>query len=1050
MFKQPPLDGVTDSRRYPNGVSYMERREFTKLLGGLAGTGLAGTAGAETTAFEPSLQDDPLDQIEILTTDYNESHIYVGEDPEDTDEGSLYALGYGNGYVQARDRLFQIDVIRHIGYGNSASLLGPAQLSSDIQVRRDLYSPEEIRRQWEGASRTIRKVVKGYTDGVNRRMTELAANGNLPAEFAALGHAPEPWKPEDTVACINYLIGFFGVGGGGELGNAKTLAKLKDNLGDPEADEVAEKYRDAFEAYEDLNWLKTTDDHFTTIPGDDMDAEAFAPELVEEVPDYSEVPDEQLALVDAAKDAETWGIETDIDLPEDVANGAREGQGVMSGFKWGSNAFVIDGDLTESGTPMLGGGPQMGMFKPPIPYEIGLHGAGVDMTGMGVPGAPAEVIGRTDNLTWTVTSGRDDQIDTIAVELDPEDKHRYKWEGVWYEMATETVVHRASPVTPATGGNVDTRVVEQEVARIEQDGDTMPVVAWNEEENIAWCQRITTRFDELPGAFIWADLARTDSLDEFEEGLEEFPFTFNFHVASARDEDDDIAYFHTGKVPERSGNYDKRLPSLPDRHAWNGIRVGTGLGTFDSDPSRGYYVNWNNGPAKNWPASDAEQNWGSRHRVETLDDFIRAKLGVPEGVPDGNAVKAAANREISIDDVRDIEYYAAKHDSTAQVSAPYLADAAEGTEGLETVADALDAWVDRTATEADEDGDVVDLAPGCPWEGGSEDGLEAETMDNPGHTVFDRARQELQDQVFGDELGPQGDLNLEPTVSRHASEHGRADGDVTFLDALAGETTHDWFADVSDGDGLREPDPETRDELIREVLREVKVDLVDEYGDDPADWADDGHTTKFLSLGLSNSTEIHIQNRSTYNQAVDVGKFNSDDPAVWQANCQDVVPPANSGQVNAAEGAQVIAQSNEPERVRDQLDIYAANGPYKPHPHSRTQVEQVAASSQTIRASPEHEFTPIVPAAPRPLPFPVSFPDADAPAGASAPESSTDSDGADVTDAEPTEGGAADTGTDAAEATDAGAETANADADSAAAEATDRPTGHVTDTDGLL
>ena len=989
----------------------MERREFTKLLGGLAGTGLAGTASADTDGFDPTLQEDPLDRIEIRTTEYNESHIYVGEDPENTDEGSLYALGYGNGYVQARDRLFQIDVIRHIGYGNSARLLGPAQLSSDIQVRRDLYSPEEIRRQWEGASRTIRTVVKGYTDGVNRRMTEMAAQGELPAEFAALGHAPEPWKPEDTVARINYLIGFFGVGGGGELGNAKTLATLKESLGSEE---------EAFTAYGDLNWLQTTDDHFTTIPGDDATAEEIAPELIEQVPDYEEVPDEQLELIDAAQGAETWGIERDLDLPEDVTMGLREGQGVMSGFKWGSNAFVIDGDLTETGTPMLGGGPQMGMFKPPIPYEIGLHGAGVDMTGMGVPGAPAEVIGRTDNLAWTVTSGRDDHIDTIAVELDPGDRHRYNWEGVWYEMATETVVHKASPVVPATGGEADTRIVEQEVARIEQDGASMPVVAWNEEENIAWCQRITTRFDELPGAFIWADLARTDSLDEFEEGLEEFPFTFNFHVASARDEDDDIAYFHTGKVPERSGDYDRRLPTTPDRHAWNGIRVGTGLGTFDSDPSRGYYVNWNNGPAEGWPASDAEQNWGSRHRVETLDTFIRRKLGVPEDTEDGADVKDDATDTISIADVRDIEFQAAKHDSTAQVSVPLLIEAATrgagdrgpAAEGLEEVVEELRAWGD-TFHE---------------WAGSADDGRSAGRMEHPGHAIFDRARQRLQDEVFEDELGPQGDLNLEPTVSRHASDHGNATSDVTFLDALAGDTTHDWFADVDDDEvsGLQSPDRTTRDALVRKVLREVRNELQDEYDEnDPSTWRDEGHTTKFLSLGLSNATEIHIQSRSSYNQAIDLGKFNGPD---WRANCQDVVPPSNSGQVNAAEGAQVIGQGTELDRLTDQLEIYAENGPYKPHPHTREQVKEEAVETTTIRATPEHQFTPVVPAAPRPLPMPIDIP------GSSATSSSA---GGAAPDGEDVEGDAA---------TDADTDEVTGTATSTS----ERSTGHVTDTDGFF
>lgn len=234
---------------------------------------------------------------------------------------------------------------------------------------------------------------------------------------------------------------------------------------------------------------------------------------------------------------------------------------------------------------------------------------------------------------------------------------------------------------------------------------------------------------------------------------------------------------------------------------------------------------------------------------------------------------------------------------------------------------------------------------------------------------------------------------------------------MTFLDALAGETDHDWFA-TADGSGTADFDPERRDEVIRGVLREVKRELIEEYGSDPETWADPGHTTKFLSLGLSNSTAIHIQSRSTYNQAIDLGRFNSDDPVVWHANCQDVVPPSNSGQVNAAEGTRVVAQGEEPDRLTDQLAIYAENRSYKPHPHTRKQVEQEAVRTETIRATPERGFTPVVPAAPRPLPTPIDVPGADTP---SSEDATTDS-------------GA--TGDDAADTAE-------------------RPTGHVTDDDGL-
>jgi penicillin amidase len=565
----------------------MERRTFIQGLGGAAGL----AAGVGTGAG--SLPQSSSEEVEILRDEYGEPHVYAD---------SLYGLGYGNGYAQAGDRLFQMDVVRHVGYGNSAAVLGPAQIPSDVQVKRDLYSREEIDRQWEEADPKFRETVRGFADGVNRRMIEMAASGDLPAEFAALGHAPEPWRPQDTVAAINYLIGFFGVSGGAELENAKTLYTHEENLGSWEA---------AFEAYGDRNWLQTTEDHYTSLSAADGRVEGG-----ETAPDaWDALPDEQRHFLAAAdpEAVEPWGV-TDVALPDAVVDGRNEARGVMEGFKWGSNAVIVSGEMSESGEPLLGGGPQMGFFKPPIPYEIGLHGAGYDMSGIGVTAAPALVVGRTagegddeDALAWTVTSGRDDMIDTVAVDLDPEDRHRYRWAGEWHEMETRREHHVASPVAPALAGDPEVRVVEQEVAYVVEEGHEMPVVGWNPEANVAWCQRKTSRYDELPGSLLWAETAGATDLDDFQATIEAFPFTFNFHVVS---ESGDIAYYHTGKVPQRADGPDYRFPRSSTGHGWHDVDVGLELDTYVRNPARGYVVNWNNGPAKGWRAGDVEQNWG--------------------------------------------------------------------------------------------------------------------------------------------------------------------------------------------------------------------------------------------------------------------------------------------------------------------------------------------------------------------------------------------------------------------------------------------------------
>ncbi|PSQ36837.1 hypothetical protein BRD11_00890 [Halobacteriales archaeon SW_12_69_24] len=847
----------------------------------------------------------------------------------------MYALGYGNGYAQAGDRLFQMDVIRHIGYGDSAKVLGPGQISSDVQVRRDLYSREQIDRQWETAPPTFKEVIRGFTDGVNRRMVEMAATGGLPAEFGALGHAPEPWQPQDTIAAVNYLIGFFGVSGGAELSNAQTLYRMRQNLGSWEA---------AFDAYADLNWLETTDDHYTSLTDADVDVEGG-----ETVPEsWEDLPDAQQAFLQAADpDAiEPWGIERDVAVPDAVTDGLNEGQGVMAGFKWGSNAAIVSGELTESGEPMLGGGPQMGYFKPPVPYKCGLHGAGYDMSGIGVTAAPALVIGRTnggedgDALGWTVTSGRDDMIDTIAVELDADDRHRYRWEGQWHTMETRTERHVATPVPPALGGNPRTRVVEQEVAYVNEEGDTMPVIAWNPEENVAWCQRTTSRNEEVQGAFLWAELAGADDLDEFEETLREFPFTFNFHAIS---DSGDVGYYHTGKIPERADGPDYRFPQDSETHSWTGTSVGLGLGTWARNPERGYVVQWNNGPAPDWRAGDNEGNWGSIHRVDQLDRILREVAGLDDergrpreaaGGPPQSVGRPAesATDPLTPEDMGEIIHRAALHDAAAYASAPFFADAARRADDprIREMGEHLRAWAEADADWYDNDDGEIPFTDG-----------EDDRYDQPGHAIYDDLRDRLQREVF-DVTTPPGEpgpgIDWTVSVSRHASPHGTVGDDVTFVDALRGDTAYDWF------DGRR-------DDLIREALAETADALTERFGtDDPSAWLEPTHKSRFLSLGASQQTQMDMRNRASYNQVLDAGGWQSDDEATWTAVARDVFPPGNNGVITPAELAEQQATGEEPDRLTDQQELYETNR-YKAHPVTRKQVEATTVSQKTLVAA---------------------------------------------------------------------------------------------------
>lgn len=770
----------------------------------------------------------------LRTDAYGVTQIYADD---------AYTLFYANGYVQARDRLFEIHVLRHVGYGDSAAVAGSGQLASDLAVRRDLYSRDEIAQQLADAPPGVQAALRAYADGVNRFVAEAVAADALPGEFAALG-PPEPWKAEDSVAAIDYLIGYFGSGGGDELANARRFASLEDHLG----------RKDAYAALGDLDWVRVDADAYTSIPAGDLRVDGC-----EAIVPFAQADLHQLDLAQAAAGAEPWGVAGGL-LPEPVALGKHEGLGLMAGFKWGSNAMVLSGEHTTTGQPIMFGGPQMGYYKPPVPYQVGLHGAGFDAVGIGVAAAPGIVIGRTPRFAWSITSGADDQVDTIALPLAPGDDHAFVWDGATVPMQCRTETHRVLPSAAATGDRP--QVVQQEVCR----ANGMPVVAWNPAAGVAWAQRMATRGKELDGAWMWLNVATCQDLACFMGQLQGFPFTFNFHYAGP----EGIAYAHTGDAPLRDPALDIRLPALAgSAHAWRGEAVGLDLGTWVVNPSRGYAVNWNNAPAEGWRTGDTLEMWGSVHRVQLLDHVVQRRLA--QGTP------------LAWQDVAGILEAAATHDPFARQVVPEFLKAAKGDAALAPQATALRDWAATDYAWADADGDG--------------------RYDDPGHAVYDAARLRLQSLVFDDELGPDAlKLVFDPAASSdvHAGDHGRHDNrESTLVDALRGRTAHDWCDDVMTD------------------VRETCTDMLRRSLADAAPQRMPIHHSRFTPIGGTDADEIPMVNRGSWNQVVAIGQGLDEAQGVLPPGNSGLVTGPEL--LLATLGA-----SGDPPRVTDELGLYTA------------------------------------------------------------------------------------------------------------------------------
>jgi len=106
---------------------------------------------------------------------------------------------FGLGYVHATDRLWQMDANRRRAVGRFAEWAGPAALPFDLLARR-LGGEAASRRDAAALGAEARAMLHAYAAGVNA----FIAQGALPAEYALLGEAPEPWQDWHAIAAMRH------------------------------------------------------------------------------------------------------------------------------------------------------------------------------------------------------------------------------------------------------------------------------------------------------------------------------------------------------------------------------------------------------------------------------------------------------------------------------------------------------------------------------------------------------------------------------------------------------------------------------------------------------------------------------------------------------------------------------------------------------------------------------------------------------------------------------------------------------------------------------
>ena len=162
-------------------------------------------------------------------------HVYAT-----TRAGAMFALGY----VAAEDRLFFIDILRHLGRAQLASFAGGApgnRAFDQMQWSVAPYTEADFQKQidfgishYGAEGEQVRQDSDAYVAGINRYISEAKLDPTkMPGEYAAINQptGPDPWKASDLIATAALVGGIFGQGGGGEVEQAQLLQAWQDRFG---------------------------------------------------------------------------------------------------------------------------------------------------------------------------------------------------------------------------------------------------------------------------------------------------------------------------------------------------------------------------------------------------------------------------------------------------------------------------------------------------------------------------------------------------------------------------------------------------------------------------------------------------------------------------------------------------------------------------------------------------------------------------------------------------------------------------------------------------
>ncbi|MGB6745680.1 MAG: penicillin acylase family protein, partial [Terracidiphilus sp.] len=428
-------------------------------------------------------------------------------------------LFVAQGYVTAQDRLWQMDAFRRNSEGELAEVMGSSLVKHD-ETQRVLRMGRVAQRIYDHLPAEDRSCMDDYARGVNLFIAQHP--DSLPVEFRLLRYKPKPWTGVDSIAVGLMMVQTLDTHAAAKLGRSHVAARL---------------HNPRLEA--DLYPVGSWRDHPPT--GIEVDLSAPHPEPPPSTDDDEDEPTETRLAPFSDTPGGMKALLALLGLP------------TCDGCAVGSNEWVVAGNHTANGKPLLANDMHLDFSVPSVWYMADLRAPGFHAAGVTLPGFPMIIAGHNDHVAWGFTDLMADVQDLYVEKLDG--KGNYLAPGMsWQPLSIDReVIH-------VRGGND----VTIDVKSTDHGPIVNPILTIDDSRTIALKWNL---YDPAQGTLPLYEMNTASNWTEFSAALAQWCWPAQNVVYA--DDQGHTAYQAIGRVPLRPAGL-AGVPIDDNAHEWQG------------------------------------------------------------------------------------------------------------------------------------------------------------------------------------------------------------------------------------------------------------------------------------------------------------------------------------------------------------------------------------------------------------------------------------------------------------------------------------------------